>query len=145
MKLNTTNILLTIVVALALYIALIPRNTTIVQPTIEKIETKVKDSLIYIDRVKEVVKYERAEVDNLIYIRDTIHDTVRIIQLQDTIINKQQNVIIKQDTIINKQSGVIALKDSIISLERIEKKKQRKQIIKLSLVALGTSIIAILK
>lgn len=145
MKLNITNILLIIVIALALYIAIAPRNTTIVQPTIEKIETRVKDSLIYIDRVKEVVKYERAEVDNLIYIRDTIHDTVRIIQIQDTIINKQQNVIIKQETIIDKQSGVITLKDSIISLERIEKKKQRKQIIKLSLVALGTSIIAILK
>lgn len=145
MKVNLTNILLTIVIALALYIALIPRNTTIVQPTIEKIETKVKDSLIYIDRVKEVVKYERVKLDSLYLKRDTIHDTVRIIQIQDTIIYKQKEVIIKQDTIINTQSGVIALKDSIIGLERIQRKKQRKNIIKLSLVALSTSIIAILK
>lgn len=145
MKINLTNILLTIVIALALYIFLVPRNKTIVQPTIEKIETVVKDSLIYIDRIKEVVKIERVKLDELYTQRDTIHDTIRIIQIQDTIIFKQKEVIIKQDTIINAQTGVIALKDSIIGLERLEIKKQRRNIIKLSLVALGTSVIAILK
>lgn len=144
-QMKITNILLVVLIALAFYIALFPSNNTIIQPTVERIETKVKDSIIYIDRIKEVVKYEKIRLDTLYNYRDTIHDTITIIKIQDTIINVQQNVIIRQDTIINKQSSVIALKDSIIDLERIENKKKRKQIIKLSLVALGTSIIAILK
>lgn len=136
-----------LIVGLAVFILMFPNKETkvVTKPVIKTIETKVKDSIIYIDRVKEVVKYEKIRLDSLYNKRDTIHDTITIIKIQDTIINVQKNVIIRQDTIINKQSNVIALKDSIIGLERIENKKKRKQIIKLSLVALGTSIIAIFK
>lgn len=144
MKIDFNTIL---IILLALFIWLFPNkeSNTIIQPKIVEVETRIKDSVNVINVIKEKVKYKTIYLDSLYNYRDTVHDTIRIIQIQDTIINVQKNVIIKQDTIINKQDNVILLKDSVIALERIKRRKQRNNIIKLSLVALGTSIIAIIK
>lgn len=128
-----------------LFFVLNPGDSKGTNKTITEIETRIKDSIIFVDRIKEVVRVDKIYLDTLYVNRYNSTDTVRIIQIQDTIIIEQKNVIINQDTVINTQSNVILAKDTVIFLKDIKIKKKNKDIIKLGLIALGTSIISILK
>lgn len=116
-----------------------------INKTITQVETRIKDSIVFVDRTKEVVRVDKIYLDTLYVNRYNMTDTVRIIQIQDTIIIEQKNVIIKQDTIINTQENIILSKDTVIFLKDVKIKRKNRNIIKLGLIALGTSIISILK
>ena len=142
---NNLNTIVTIAGFVVLYLVLGNSQPVKVNHTIKEIETRIQDSIIYVDRIKEVVRYEKQYLDTLYIERYKTTDTVRIIQIQDTIIYRQKEVIIKQDTIINTQGSIIQAKDSIITLERVKVKKKNKDIIKMTLIALGSGVVAILK
>lgn len=143
MKIDLNTIL--IIAGIAVFLLFGQSEPVKVNYTIKEIETRIQDSIIYVDRIKEVVRYEKQYLDTLYIERYKTTDTVRIIQIQDTIIYRQKEVIIKQDTIINTQGSIIQAKDSIITLERVKIKKKNKDIIKMTLIALGAGVVAILK
>lgn len=134
-----------IIIGLFIYVLFFSGNKTVINPTIKEIETRVKDSIIFVDRIKEVVKVDKIYLDTLYLERYKTTDTVTIIKIQDTIIYKQKEVIIKQDTIINTQENIIASKDTIIDLKDNKIKKKNRNLFKLTLIALGSGAIAILK
>ena len=145
MKINVTNILLFAVVLLLLYVLFFSSPKVVHNKTIKEIETRVKDSIIFVDRIKEVVRVDKKYLDTLYIERYKAKDTVTIIKIQDTIIYKQKEVIIKQDTIINTQENIIASKDTIIDLKDNKIKKKNRNLFKLTLVAIGAGVIVILK
>lgn len=134
-----------IIIGLFIYVLFFSGGKTVINPTIKEIETRVKDSIVFVDRIKEVVRVDKIYLDTLYLERYRTTDTVTIIKVQDTIIYKQKEVIIKQDTIINTQENIIASKDTIIDLKDKKIKKKNKNIVKLWLIALGTTVITALK
>lgn len=139
------NILYIVIAGLFVYILFFNESNTVINPTIKEIETRVKDSIVFVDRIKEVVRVDKIYLDTLYLDRYNTTDTVTIIKIQDTIIYKQKEVIIKQDTIINTQINVIQAKDTIIELKDVKIKKKNKNLAKLTLVALVTTAISIFK
>jgi hypothetical protein len=142
MKLELRDI---VIVGLIIYALFFSGSKTVINPTVKEIETRIEDSIVFVDRIKEVVRVDKIYLDTLYVNRYNTTDTVKIIQIQDTIIVKQKEVIIRQDTIINTQENVILAKDTIINLKEVKIKKKNKDLFKLTLVALGAGVIAILK
>ena len=157
MKINVTNILLVAVVLLLLYVLFFSSPKVVHNRTIKEIETRVIDNTNHADIIKERVSrvdlsHLENSIDSLINLRKTEKDTVTIIKIQDSIIYKQVIVIdtlkigiIDRDSIIAIQDTTLLQKDTIIQLKDKKIKKKNKDIIKLMLAALGTSIIAIFK
>jgi len=142
-KININTIL--IVLGFILFYFFISSPKVVKNKTVKEIETRIQDSIVYVDRIKEVVRVDKQEIDKLVYKLDTVTDTVKIIEIQKVIIYKQDTVIRKQDTIINTKQNIILAKDTIIEAKKSKIKKKNKDIIKLTLVAIGATAISILK
>tara|TARA_R100001244_G_scaffold131366_1_gene104522 strand:+ start:3812 stop:4300 length:489 start_codon:yes stop_codon:yes gene_type:complete len=111
---------------------------------IKEIETRIEGKETQINTIKERVIFDKGIVNqisediNLLRAElDTFkanRDTIKIIQIQDTIITvlTAENVLLKsvvndQDSIINYQRYVIDSKDTIIAVLGNDKKRFRKQ------------------
>lgn len=154
---NNLNTIVTIAGFVVLYLVLSPNESKGTNTIIRELETKTHDTIVYSNTIKERIASVdlsgiENKIDSLISLRLGARDTLTIIKLQDTIINKQVQLIdtlktsIKdRDTVISIQNYAIQTKDSIITLERVKVKKKNKDIIRMTLVALGAGVIAILK
>tara|TARA_R110002124_G_scaffold283449_2_gene459491 strand:- start:11341 stop:11820 length:480 start_codon:yes stop_codon:yes gene_type:complete len=120
-------------------------NSEPINKDVKQIETRIKDSIVFVDRIKKVVRVDKVYLDTLYINRYNTTDTVTIIKIQDTIIYKQKEVIIKQDTIINTQENITLAKDSIIFLKNKKIKKKNKDLFKITIIAIGAGAVAILK
>ena len=142
MKIDLNTIL---IIGLAVFVLFFNKPKVVYNKTIKEIETRVEEKTYYKDSLIKEVKYLKPVLDTLYLKRYNTIDTVKIKQIQDTIIVKQKEVITKQDTVINVQEDLILSKDTIIDLERSKNKKKAKTIVKLVGAQIITTALLILR
>lgn len=116
-----------------------------VNHTIKEIETKVEYKLDTIYKNIEVVKIKKEYIYKTIERLDTIHDTTVLVKVQKEVIVELVDVTNSQDTIITELIKVDSLNKEIIDIQKLKVKKKNKDIIKMTLIALGAGVVAILK
>ena len=97
---------------------------------INTIETRIGNEKEIIRKISNEINLLRADLDTF----KSLRDTVRIIQIQDTIIEvltsenvKLKSVINDQDSVINFQRYIINSKDTIIAVLSADKKRFKRQ------------------
>ena len=97
---------------------------------INTIETRIGNEKEIIRKISNEINLLRADLDTF----KSLRDTVRIIQIQDTIIEvltsenvKLKSVVNDQDSVINFQRYIINSKDTIIAVLSADKKRFKKQ------------------
>tara|TARA_R110000868_G_scaffold218203_1_gene468404 strand:+ start:768 stop:1256 length:489 start_codon:yes stop_codon:yes gene_type:complete len=97
---------------------------------INTIETRIGNEKEIIRKISNQINLLRADLDTF----KSLRDTVRIIQIQDTIIEvltsenvKLKSVVNDQDSVINFQRYIINSKDTIIAVLSADKKRFKRQ------------------
>ena len=97
---------------------------------INTIETRIGNEKEIIRKISNEINLLRADLDTF----KSLRDTVRIIQIQDTIIEvltsenvKLKSVVNDQDSVINFQRYIINSKDTIIAVLSADKKRFKRQ------------------
>ena len=142
---NNLNTIVTIAGFVVLYLVLGNSQPVKVNHTIKEIETRIQYKLDTIYKNIEVVKIKKEYIYKTIKHLDTIHDTTVLVKVQKEVIVELVDVTESQDTIITELLEVDSLNKEVIEVQKVKIKKKNKDIIKMTLIALGAGVVAILK